>query len=59
MKKHRQSEKLFVELFLKYESKYLSKAEIARTRREGLKNIIDGEFWWKIFKEYTKKVPLR
>ncbi len=51
--------KLFVELFLKYEADNLSKAEIARTKREGVKNITDGKFWLKICKEYSKINNLR
>lgn len=50
--------KLFVEIFLKHEGEKLSTVEIARTRKEKLKNITDGEFWWKVCKEYNKKSNL-
>ncbi len=51
--------KLFVEIFLKHEGHLLSETEKKRTRKEGVKNITDGEFWWKVCKEYAKKVSFR
>lgn len=51
--------KLFVELFLKYEGHNLTKIEISRTKREGLKNITDGRFWFKICKEFAQKAHCR
>ena len=48
--------KRFIECFLKYEAEHLNDIEITRIKREGLKNIQDGEFWWKVCKEYTKQL---
>jgi len=48
--------KIFIESFLKHESKKMTKGEIDRTRKEGIKWLYDGEFWFKVANTYEGKL---
>ena len=46
--------KLFVEAFININKNELSDSEINSVRKKGLKHIVDGEYWFKVAKEYSR-----
>jgi len=49
-------EKTFIECYIELDKKNLTIAEIERTRKAGVKDLVEGEFWFKVAKLYNQKI---